>query len=292
MNPWNDYIGNTRERVERLGHKDLMGLAALMDYDASASSGEMGSPWPANAVPPFAHWLNLNPHVRQSELGTDGHPARGSFLPNIPLPRRMWAGSRVQLLQDFTAEQALLHRETIRAIKHKTGRSGEMVFVTLQHDYYCDGTLVLLEEQDLVYRAARKTDLPETNPEPLDEAKLLAACDFDWCAPVHPDPVLLFRYSAVTFYGHRIHYDREYATKEEGYPGLVVHGPLTASLLIDLYQRNNPDRKVKEFEFKALGPLFDIHPFYLMGKKSPSGADLWAVDCEGNRAMQMSLSSQ
>lgn len=294
MNHWDDYIGNTRERVERVGHKDLMGLAALMDYDVQASPGEPNSPWPANAVPPFAHWLNGNPHARQSAIGADGHPARGSFLPNIPFPARMWAGSRVQLLQEYAAEQTLLHRETIKDIKHKTGRSGEMVFVTLRHEYYRDGTLVLLEEQDIVYRTAGKTAVPESevNPEFLDEEKLFASFDFDWCTPVHPGPVLLFRYSAVTFNGHRIHYDREYATKEENYPGLVVHGPLTASLLIDLYQRNNPDRQVKEFEFKALAPLFDTHPFYLMGKKSLSGADLWTVDYRGSRAMQMKLSSQ
>ena len=294
MNQWDDYIGKTRERYECVVDKDLMGLACLLDYDVPTFGGEVDFPWPEDAAPPFAHWLNGNPHARQSGLGADGHPQKGTFLPDFPYPRRMWAGSRVQLLQDYSPGQSLLHRETIQSIEHKSGRSGEMVFVTLQHDYYCDGKPVLLEQQDLVYRAANEERISEakTRSQPLDEAELLAHNEFDWQHRIQPDPVLLFRYSAITFNGHRIHYDREYATCVEHYPGLVVHGPLTATLLIDLYQRNNPGQRVKQFTFKGIRPLFDTHPFFLMGKETASGAELWAVDYLGQKAMQMTLSTQ
>ena len=294
MNPWDKYIGKTRERDECVGHKDLSGLASLLDYDVSTFRGGVDSPWPENVAPPFAHWLNGNPHARQSELGADGHPQKGTFLPNLPYPRRMWAGSKVQLLQDYSPGQALLHRETIKSIEHKSGRSGEMVFVTLQHEYYCDGKPVIFEQQDLVYRAAgeERSQEVEVRAQPLDEVELLECYEFDWQRRVQPDPVLLFRYSAVTFNGHRIHYDREYATRVEHYPGLVVHGPLTATLLIDLYQRNNPGQRVIEFTFKGIRPLFDTDPFILMGKETGSGAELWALDCRGQQAMQMTLLTQ
>jgi len=283
MDQWAEYIGKARESSERVNRKDLSGLASLLDYPLSETM-------PADILPPFAHWLNGNLHARQSELGEDGHPRKGSFLPDIPYPRRMWAGSRVRLLKDCHAGQMLLHREEIKSIEHKSGHSGDMVFVTLQHDYYRDEELVLQEEQDIVYRAASEAALPK--PEAKVEAEVLVVHDYDWYRTVHPDPVLLFRYSAVTFNGHRIHYDRDYARDIEHYPGLVVHGPLTATLLIDLYQRNNAGSRVSQFDFRGIRPLYDVCPFFIMGKKTTRGADLWAVDPEGRVAMQMKLSAQ
>jgi len=279
MGQWAEYIGKTRENIESINRKDLSGLASLLDYPLSESM----------AVPPFGHWLNGNRHARQSELAQDGHPRKGSFIPDIPYPRRMWAGSRVRLLKDCIAGQALVHREEIKSIESRAGRSGDMVFVTLQHDFYCDEDLLLQEEQDIVYRAANSTNL--SAPEIREEAEVLALYDYDWHRTIQPDPVLLFRYSAVTFNGHRIHYDRGYARDVERYPGLVVHGPLTATLLIDLYQRNNPGRRVSQFDFKGIRPLYDVCPFYIMGKKTARGADLFAVDAEGRVAMQMNLTA-
>lgn len=290
MNQWSEYIGKVRHRLERVTEKDLMGLASLLDYSLIDASGEHCLPWPDDAMPAFAHWLNGNVHAPQSVLGEDGHPVKGSFMPDISFPRRMWAGSRVCLLQDYRAGQALKHVETIKAVEQKTGRSGEMVFVQLLHEYFCEGCLVMSEEQDIVYRAA--ASVATARAKPLAEAEVLAGEDYDWSVVVHPDPVLLFRYSAVTYNGHRIHYDRDYATRVEQYPGLVVHGPLIATLLIDMYQRNNPEGQVSEFEFKSLGPLFDIDPFYLLGKRNASGANLWALSCEGEIAMQMKLSNR
>jgi len=283
MDQWDEYIGKSRESSECVNRKDLSGLASLLDYPLSDSV-------PVDILPPFAHWLNGNRHARQSELGEDGHPEKGSFLPDIQYPRRMWAGSRVRLLKNCEAGQTLLHREEIKSVQHKSGHSGDMVFVTLQHDYYCEEELVLQEEQDIVYRAANAAALPV--PEAKAEAEVLALHDYDWCRTIHPDPVLLFRYSAITFNGHRIHYDRDYARDIEHYPGLVVHGPLTATLLIDLYQRNNAGSRVSQFGFRGIRPLYDVCPFYIMGKKTTRGADLWAVDPEGRVAMQMKLSAQ
>ncbi len=290
MNQWSETVGKVRHRVERVAEKDLMGLASLLDYSLTDASGEFCLPWPDDAMPPFAHWLNGNVHAPQSALGEDGHPAKGSFLPDMSFPRRMWASSRVSLLQDYSVGQALDHRESIIAVEAKSGRSGEMIFVELLHEYLFEGCLILREEQDIVYRAAAGAPTPRAKP--LAEAEILAGHDYDWFVVVHPDPVLLFRYSAVTYNGHRIHYDRDYVTQVERYPGLVVHGPLIATLLIDLYQRNNPEGQVSEFVFKSLGPLFDLDPFYLLGKQCASGANLSAVNCEGEIAMQMKLSIQ
>ena len=289
MNQWQEYVGRSRERSECVSPTDLLRLAALLDYPLPQRTAGAALPWPENTVPCYAHWLQGNPPARQSELGPDGHPQLGSFLPPVALPRRMWAGSRVQVLGDYQAGQPLLHRETITSIEHKSGRSGELVFVTLQHDYLSDNDLVLQEQQDIVYRDAAQAAQP--TPEAIPEAQLLTLYDYNWCCTVHPDPTLLFRYSAATFNGHRIHYDRAYATGVEGYPGLVVHGPLTATLLIDLYQRHNPGRRPTAFDFRGLRPLFDTQPFYLMGKPCAGGAELWAVNCAGERAMQMNLSA-
>jgi len=282
-------VGRSRERPERVAIRDLATLAGLLDYPVPGAFGDFDSPWPGSAMPAFAHWLNGNPVNRQSELGEDGHVKKGVFLPDLPYPRRMWAGSRVQLLQDYQAGQLLVHKESIHAITHKTGRSGRMFFVTLQHDYFSAGELVLQEQQDMVYRAAIATALQK--PELLPEADVLAGQDYDWCRPVHPDPVMLFRYSAATANSHRIHYDRDYVTATENYPGLLVHGPLTATLLIDLFIRNNANSRVVDFEFRSVRPLYDTCPFYIFGKQAEQGALLWALDCSGLLAMEMKINS-
>ncbi len=287
MYKWSEHIGRSRQRSERVSEKDLASLAGLLDYPLPNWESEPRPPWWGGAMPPFAHWLNGNPVSRQSELGKDGHQEKGIFLPEIPYPRRMWAGSSVQLLQDYKPGQLLTHHETIKAIEPKTGRSGEMVFVTLQHDYCSEGELVLSETQDMVYRAAIVS--PLATPEPLPEEVALMGQQYDWCRAIYPDPVLLFRYSAATANSHRIHYDREYVTAVENYPGLLVHGPLTATLLIDLFCRNNANTRVSTFEFRGVRPLYDICPFYILGKLTEQGAKMWALDCRGQLAMDMTL---
>ena len=282
---WAAYVGCNQSHAEVVNRKELQALAALLDYPVESTAGSSELPWPDDNLPPFAHWINVLPLASQSQLGEDGHPKRGSFMPPLEFPRRMWAGSRVQRLGSYAVDQPLTHTTIIKSITPKSGRSGDMVFVTLSHQFFVQQKLVVHEEQDLVYRAAAAKPLPE--PRVLPQVDITENYDFDWFQLIQPDPTLLFRYSAVTFNAHRIHYDREYARAVEYYPGLVVQGPLTATLLLDLYQRECPGQQVSEFEFRGLGALYDKHPFYLMGKASNDGADLWAVGPDGVKAMQM-----
>jgi 3-methylfumaryl-CoA hydratase len=220
--------------------------------------------------------------VRHSQVGRDGHPERGDFLPPVPLPRRMWAGGRMRWHAPVHIGDALTRHSRIVSVAHKTGRSGELVFVVVRHEIHTDGGLALTEEHDIVYRASPGT-AGEAAP-----ASAPATSTAAWQRTVVPDPVLLFRYSALTFNGHRIHYDRSYATQVEGYPGLVVHGPLLATLLVDLLRRERPDAALLGFDFRALRPVFDTAPFTLCGEPGAQSGrvELWVRDCEGALAMQ------
>jgi 3-methylfumaryl-CoA hydratase len=251
-------------------------LSAVLDH------GE--APWRAGVVPPLGHWLYFLPDARQSGLDADGHPRRGGFLPPVALPRRMWAGGRLAFHAPIPLGAALERRSTILSVAPKTGRSGAMVFVTVRHAVFADGVLALTEEQDIVYREAASTPgtaavvaLPPATTPP------------EWTRRVVPDPVLLFRYSALTFNAHRIHYDPAFCREVEGYPGLVVQGPLIATLLMDHYLRRRPEARILRFDFRAHGPLFDTAPFILNGCEADAGAALWATDEAGGLAMQANL---
>jgi 3-methylfumaryl-CoA hydratase len=219
---------------------------------------------------------------RQSEIGPDGHAKRGGFLPPVPLPRRMWAGSRLEFLAPVRAGQAISRTSRIADVRLKEGRTGPLVFVKVHHEIRAEGQLAIHEEHDIVYR-----DLPAPG-EPAP-AGVPAPTNASWTREIHPDDVLLFRYSALTFNGHRIHYDRRYVTEVEGYPGLIVHGPLIATLLLDLLRRQLPTVQVRRFEFKAMKPIFDIAPFSVCGRMdSDKTVRLWAVTPEGHLAMDAS----
>jgi 3-methylfumaryl-CoA hydratase len=248
-------------------------LAALLDHETQ--------PWPEGEAPPLGWWLNFLPEARQGELGEDGHPRRGGFLPPVDLPRRMWAGSRIAFSAAIPLGAAMEKRSTILAVDPKRGRSGEMVFVTVRHEIFADGRLAATEAQDIVYRDAPK---PEAAPSAAPLAGPPPAAG--WSRAVTPDPTLLFRYSALTYNAHRIHYDRAYATDAEGYPGLVVHGPLIATLLLDHYLRRRPGARIAAFEFRAESPLFDRQPFTLNGDETGEGAALWALAPDGRIAMR------
>lgn len=256
----------------------LRALSATLDRD---------DPAPAHGTPvaPLWHWLYFLPHARQSEIGPDGHPRRGGFLPPVPLPRRMWAGGRLRWETDnpLRLGQEVQRVSTIRSVQHKTGRSGELLFVLVEHRFSNQDGLALTEEHDIVYRAAARPGDPVPPPQQPPLAGQAA-----WSRSIVPDDILLFRYSALTFNGHRIHYDRRYVTQVEGYPGLIVHGPLIATLLLDLLRRNLQGAKVVTFDFKALRPTFDLHPFSVHGKPREDGRtiDLWAQDHEGLLTMQ------
>ncbi|MGI4813604.1 MAG: FAS1-like dehydratase domain-containing protein [Janthinobacterium lividum] len=247
-------------------------LAATLDRDAS-------EPAAGALLPPLWHWLYATPVERQSELDVDGHVRRGGFVPPIALPRRMWAGGRLEYHHPLRIGEHIVRTSRITAIREVEGRSGPLVFVTVLHETANQLGVALSEEHDIVYRdMPRAGQVSQPKHAPTDET---------FAREIVPDPVLLFRYSALTFNGHRIHYDRPYATETEGYPGLLVHGPLIATLLADLARRQRPDATVRRFEFKALHPLFDIHRFHVCGRDTGTHAsDLWARDHEGHLAMQ------
>jgi len=251
-------------------------LAATLDHDAAR-------PVPGTPLPPLWHWLYFLPAHRRSELGPDGHARRGGFLPPVALPRRMWAGSRFAFHAPVRVGDALTRVSTIESVAEKAGRTGPLVFVTVRHEVTRDGDAApaLVEHHDIVYRDAPRPGDPSPPPRRAPEG---AAFEGRWT----PDDVLLFRYSALTFNGHRIHYDRRYATGVEGYPGLVVHGPLIATLLIDLLRTQRPESRVTDFAFRAVRPVFDTGPFTVCGAPAdePGKVALWARDGDGLLAME------
>ena len=247
----------------------LRALSATLDFDAP--SIDLGTD-----VPPCWHWLYFFPLHSQSEIGPDGHSKRDKFLPPVSLPRRMWAGSRIEFLAPIRAGQAINRTTRISDVCMKVGRTGTLVFVKLHHEIRAEGVLSIFEEQDIVYR-----DMPQLGE--ADQASVPAPTNATWKREDRPDDVLLFRYSALTFNAHRIHYDRRYVTEVEGYPGLIVHGPLIATLLLDLMRRQLPTAQVRRFAFKAIKPIFDIAPFRICGRmESDKSVMLWAETDDGH----------
>ncbi|MDP3515268.1 MAG: MaoC family dehydratase N-terminal domain-containing protein [Sulfuritalea sp.] len=270
------WIGRREQVDDLITPSRVAALAATLDRNDPA-------PMPGDPLPPPWHWTLCVPAARQSALGADGHPARGGFLPPVPLPRRMWAGGRLTFPQPLRVGEAVQRRSQVISVERKSGRSGDLVFVLVRHEFHGAQGLAITEEHDIVYR-----DLPTA----VSSSPTLVAAPDDgvWQRQIVPDDVLLFRYSALTFNGHRIHYDRRYVTEVEGYPGLVVHGPLIATLLLDLLRRNLPGADIAAFEFKAHKPLFDIAPFSVHGQPEADGKTvrLWARDAEGWLAMSAS----
>lgn len=266
---WRGWIGRSERRHDLVTAAPLAALAATLDRDDP-------EPMPGSDVPPMAHWLYFLPLARQGELGPDGHPRRGGFLPPVPLPRRMWAGGRFSFQRPLRVGDDVERTSTIDDVKLKTGRTGPLAFVTVRHDMCRRGEVepAVTEFHDIVYREARQPGDAEPPP-------VAAPTGADWQRTVVPDDVLLFRFSALTFNGHRIHYDRRYVTEVEGYPGLIVHGPMIAALLLDLLHEHLPDADVAAFRFKAVRPTFDLHPFRLNGRREGDTVRLWAHDHEG-----------
>ena len=251
-------------------------LAAAATLDDTATRFEKGS-----ALPPLWHWFYFLARAPQAQLDVDGHPRRGGFMPPIPYPRRMFAGARMRFHRPLLIGQPARREAVIRDITQKSGRSGSLAFVSVLLSYYQEGVLCIEEEQDIVYREPGPA---VARPQTVDWP---AAPPGAWSRVVTPDPKLLFRFSALTFNAHRIHYDRPYATAEEGYPGLVVHGPLTAVLLMELVRRDMA-RPVKEFSFRGLAPLFDLAPFRVLGTLDNGQVSLEAQGPDGAKAMSAS----
>lgn len=268
------WVGKRETAVDVAAPGPVARLAATFDRDDPP-------PAPGDAVPAGWHWLYFLSVSPLSEAGPDGHPRRGGFLPPVELPRRMWAGSRFTWHRPIRIGEQIERVSEITGVEAKQGRRGPLVFVRVRHDFSGPDGLALSEDQTLVYREEPKPGEP---PPPATKPPADAA----WSRTITPDPVLLFRFSALTFNSHRIHYDQPYVTGEEGYPGLVVHGPLVALLLMDLLRRERPEATLTSFEFRALRPLFDTAPFTVNGApdEAGTGCTLWALDPEGAVSMQ------
>ena len=270
-----EWVGRAEERVDQVSAAPLAALSATLDHNDP-------EPGPGAQIPPLWHWLYFTPQTRQSEIGPDGHTQRGGFLPPVPLPRRMWAGGRLEFFHPVCVGEEIRRTSRIEDVSGKDGRSGALVFVRVRHEIANAQGIAILEEHDIVFRDNPRPDAPAPSP-------VAAPADASFSRRVVPDPVLLFRYSALTFNAHRIHYDRSYVTGVEGYPGLIVHGPLIATLLADLLRRERPSAQLRRFAFRAVRPLFDIHPFTVCGREDgEKRIDLWARDHEGWLAMEAS----
>jgi len=270
-----DWIGRSETVTDTVAPTPYAALSAMLDRDPQR-------PPVGTLLPALWHWLYFLPLHRQSEIGPDGHANRGGFLPPVPLPRRMWAGSQFQFHSPLRVGDALMRTSTIHDVTEKSGRTGPLVFVKVRHEIRRDGEadVALTEFHDIVYREAPSADQPASAP---TTAPAISPWERKWV----PDDVLLFRYSALTFNGHRIHYDRRYVTEVEGYPGLIVHGPMLATLLLDLLRHEKPDAAIARYEFKAVRPVFDINPFFVCGEPQADGKTfkLWVKDHEGYLTM-------
>jgi 3-methylfumaryl-CoA hydratase len=277
-----EWVGRTETVHDALAPAQALAASAMFD-DANLTGR------PGDAIPLLWQWFYFLPRAPQSQLAVDGHPVRGGFMPPVPLPRRMFAGARVRLHQPLRLGVPAERHAVIHDVTRKAGRTGELAFVTVHYRFVQDGVTCLEEEQDIVYRE-QGAPVPPPDVRPWPEPPPRAVTQLR-----QVDTRLLFRFSALTFNAHRIHYDREYAMREEGYPGLVVHGPLTAMLLLRLAEQQERDRAreagravrpAATFSFRGVAPLFDIAPFRLHGVRDGDHALLEAVGPDGATALR------
>jgi len=274
MSNYAEWLGRSETVRDTASRLVASRMAGLLDRAAPVD----GDPWP-----PAWTWALFWPAMPHSEAGPDGHPARGEFLPPVHLPRRMWAGSTIAIEKPLVVGEEVCRTSTIVNIVEKTGRSCALVFVTVDH--VIEGTAggLMRESQRIAYREAATPGSPGSTP----QAGSGPGFEPQWQDRVEPDALLLFQYSAVTYNTHRIHYDYPYATEVEGYPGLVVHGPLTATLLMELLSKNLPGRAVSSFNITAMRPLFAIAPFELAGRQDGDRFQLVALNAANEIAMQI-----
>ncbi|MGY8526720.1 FAS1-like dehydratase domain-containing protein [Paracidovorax citrulli] len=267
------WVGRTEQAQDDITAYPVKALAATLDEEAPAAG--KGDP-----LAPLRHWLYFLPLHRRSDLGPDGHASRGGFLPPVPLPRRMWAGGRLWFHQPLRIGETATRDSRILDVQAKTGRTGSLAFVTVVHRFSGAAGLAVTEEHDIVYResAVPGAAMPAPVPAPADE---------EWVQEIATDPVLLFRFSALTFNGHRIHYDRQYVTEAEHYPDLILHGPLQAMLLVDLVRANLPQAVISHFSFRGVRPTFVPQRIFVCGKRNEDGktASLWIRHEDGALAM-------
>jgi 3-methylfumaryl-CoA hydratase len=268
------WIGRSTEASDIVTAQLVRGLRATLFL-------EIGAPKLGDAAPFTVHWCLAQPVFPMSELGPDGHPTRGGFLPPVPLPRRMWAGGELEFLDTLRVGDEVTRRSEISDVIMKAGSTGGLCFVTVAHVVSTARGIAIRERQDIVYR-----DLP-SGPQPA------AAKPTPPPAAAHherhmADPVLLFRYSALTFNGHRIHYDRDYVTKVEGYPGLVFHGPMQAALLVEYAARLHGGTAPKKLSYRGVQPLFDGSEFSINANETAAGMELWTANAAAMPTMKAS----
>lgn len=269
----NQWLGNEATAAATIAAETANLMAATLDR---AQTFQAGDP-----LPLAWHWLYFHEAVKSSDLGREGHPRLGGFLPPVPLPGRMWAGGRLSFAQPLRIGDQAVRRSSARSITPKSGRSGQLCFVVVGHELSVKGRLCLSEEQTIVYRELAQGG----QAGPIQAAPGGAEVSRVY----RPDPVLLFRYSALTFNSHRIHYDLDYCRQVEGYPDLVVHGPLLATLLLDLATSHYRDERISGFSYQARSPVFNPDPFSVNGRREGQSAQLWVANKEGGLAMQASV---
>lgn len=264
------WLGREQRAAQRMDLWPVEGLHALLNMDAHPAEGD--------EAPYLAQWLYFGPTVPQSRIATDGHPERGDFLPPIPLPRRMWAASDVTFKRNLRIGETVQKTARIADISSKEGASGTLLFLKVDNDYVDEsGAAILRETQTLVYRDEPSS--AEASPRSTPAPSIAA-----WSQAVTPDETMLFRYSAITFNAHRIHYDRSYTQDVEHYADIIVQGQLTATLLLEAFLRAKPEQRIASFSFRGVQPIFCNETIYLEG--APDGSEgtyrLWARDAAGN----------
>ncbi len=269
-----DWVGRTEQNTELVSLRQSVGMSAMLDYELTPQAGD--------PLPPGWHWMFFPEMARHSVLSPDGHAPRGDFLPPVELPRRMWGGNRLRFFGPIPIGQELRRESEILSVRSKEGRSGKLALVTIRHSYFEHEALAMEEEHDIVYR-------PAANGENQSPPGQVPTSPADWSKEVVPDAVLLFRYSALTFNGHRIHYDMPYVRDVEGYPGLVVHGPLTATLLMESARERYPEELFETAVVRAHRPLFAGNKLVVQGSQIESGVQMWALDPEGFVAMTVDI---
>lgn len=270
-----DWVGRRETVEDRVYPTPAKALALTLNYeDFPVAEG--------HPLPEIWYWLYFLPIVPMAGVGPDGHPKRGGFLPPIALERRMWASSTLKFHQDPLIGENIKKTSEILKISEKEGKTGPMVFVTVRHCIETARGVAVEEDQNIVYLPMPKTFVaPKPTPLPAG---------LDWRDPYPIDSVLLFRFSALTFNGHKIHYDRRYASEVEKYPGLVVHGPLQALLLLESAKRHNPDKKPATFDFRAIRPLFDFDQLSVCGQANAEGGHrLYTANADNAIGMQANI---
>jgi 3-methylfumaryl-CoA hydratase len=267
-----EWIGRTTEASDIVTEQLIRGLRATLFQ-------EIGEPKPGDPAPFTVHWCLAQPVFPMSMLGPDGHPTRGGFLPPVPLPRRMWAGGELEFIDPLRVGDEAKRTSRISDVTMKTGSTGILCFVSVEHIVTTSRGIAIRERQDIVYRdISSAPQAASAKPPPPPAAKH---------RETHmADPVLLFRYSALTFNGHRIHYDRDYVTKVEGYPGLIFHGPLQASFIVEMAAKLHGGKAPRKIGYRGLQPLFEGSEFSINANETDDGMDVWTANSAGQPTMK------